>query len=117
MRDRAVSGCLLPVTQPEVFDLDAGELGSAGIRPLRARETSDTYPAKSDVLAAHCADVGRDPATIVRSTGADGDDVDALIADAEALAGLGVTLLTVGTGGPEYDLTNAQALCRWRDSR
>jgi hypothetical protein len=47
----------------------------------------------------------------------DGDGVDALIAEAEALVGLGVTLLTVGTGGPDYDLTNAEALCRWRDSR
>ena len=79
--------------------------------------TRDTYPAKSGVLAEHCAAVGRDPGTIARSTAADGDDVDALIADAEALAGLGVTLLTVGTGGPEYDLTDAQALCRWRDDR
>jgi hypothetical protein len=81
--------------------------------------TRETYPAKSDVLAQHCAASGRDPATVARSTGVsgDGEGADGLIADAEALVGLGVTLLTVGTGGPDYDLTSAEALCRWRDSR
>jgi alkanesulfonate monooxygenase SsuD/methylene tetrahydromethanopterin reductase-like flavin-dependent oxidoreductase (luciferase family) len=79
--------------------------------------TRQTYPRKSDVLAQHCAAGGRDPATIARSTAVSGDTVDALIAEAEALVGLGVTLLTVGTGGPDYDLSSAEALCRWRDSR
>ena len=37
--------------------------------------------------------------------------------EAEALVGLGVSLLTVGVNGPDYDLTAAEALCRWRDSR
>ncbi len=36
---------------------------------------------------------------------------------AERLANLGVTLLTVGVNGPDYDLTEANALCRWRDRR
>ena len=35
----------------------------------------------------------------------------------DALADLGVTLLTVGVNGPDYDLTGAEALCRWRDGR
>ena len=42
---------------------------------------------------------------------------DALLAEADALAGLGVTLLTVGVNGPDYDLSDAEALCRWRDQR
>jgi hypothetical protein len=46
-----------------------------------------------------------------------GNDLDALVANAEALAGLGVTLLTVGSNGPDYDLGPAQALVRWRDAR
>lgn len=86
--------------------------------------TPETYPGKSDVLAEHCAAVGRDPAAIERSAGVEDNSgvarregVDALIANAEALAGLGVTLLTVGCNGPDYDLTAAQALCRWRDAR
>ena len=82
----------------------------------------DTYPAKSDVLAEHCAAVGRDPASIERSTavgGETGQDAsgDALTANAESLVGLGVTLLTVGSTGPDYDLANAETLCRWRDRR
>lgn len=74
----------------------------------------DSYLAKSAVLSTHCSTVGRNPATIERSAAVDGGG---LIASAEALAGLGVTLLTVGCDGPDYDLSAAAALCRWRDGR
>ena len=76
-----------------------------------------TYPGKAEVLDRHCADVGRDPAAIERSSGVPESSVDAALAGAETLAGLGVTLLTIGVNGPDYDLTVAEALCRWRDSR
>ncbi|CFS20923.1 Putative oxidoreductase [Mycobacterium tuberculosis] len=66
------------------------------------------------MLSTHCSTVGRNPATIERSAAVDGGG---LIASAEALAGLGVTLLTVGCDGPDYDLSAAAALCRWRDGR
>ncbi|HUE32709.1 MAG TPA: LLM class F420-dependent oxidoreductase [Mycobacterium sp.] len=86
--------------------------------------TTETYPVTADVLAGHCAAVGRDPATIERSAGVEdnsgvrrGEATDGLIANAEGLAALGVTLLTVGCNGPDYDLTAAEALCRWRDKR
>lgn len=81
--------------------------------------TQQTYPAKSDVLARHCADVGRDPATIARSTAVGGETGQGrgVDAEAEALVELGVTMLTVGSTGPDYDLTSAEALCRWRDGR
>jgi hypothetical protein len=76
------------------------------------------------VLDDHCAAVGRDPSTIERSAGVEdnsgvrrGEGVDGLIANAEGLTELGVTLLTVGCNGPDYDLTTAEALCRWRDKR
>ena len=75
-----------------------------------------TYPHKAEVLAQHCAAIGRDPATIEHSAGIEGDDLDSLLAEADALVGLGVTLLTVGANGPDYDLREAEALCRWRDS-
>jgi probable F420-dependent oxidoreductase len=78
---------------------------------------SAEYPRKAEVLDGHCAEVGRDPAEIERSAGVSGDDDEALIKEADALAGLGVTLLTVGVNGPDYDLTRAEALCRWRDNR
>jgi hypothetical protein len=61
--------------------------------------------------------VGRDPATVERSSGVQGKDADALIANAGALVDLGVTLLTVGCDGPDYDLGPAEALVRWRDRR
>jgi probable F420-dependent oxidoreductase len=82
--------------------------------------TVETYPGKAEVLARHCADLGRDPSTIERSAGVENGGeggTDALVANAEALAALGVSLLTVGVNGPDYDLTAAEALCRWRDAR
>jgi probable F420-dependent oxidoreductase len=76
--------------------------------------SAEELPAKSDVLTKHCDAVGRDPATIERSASA-GTGAE-LISNAEALTGLGVTLLTVACGGPDYDLSDAETLCKWRDS-
>jgi probable F420-dependent oxidoreductase len=79
---------------------------------------AETYPGKADVLDRHCADLGRDPAAIERSSGVESTKgTDSMLADAEALVGLGVSLLTVGVNGPDYDLTAVEALCRWRDER
>ena len=78
--------------------------------------TVETYPQAAAVLAEHCAAVGRDPDAIERSAGVNAGN-GGLIADAEGLVSLGVTLLTVGVNGPDYDLSNAEALCRWRDRR
>ncbi|SPM39492.1 Flavin-dependent oxidoreductase, luciferase family (includes alkanesulfonate monooxygenase SsuD and methylene tetrahydromethanopterin reductase) [Mycobacterium numidiamassiliense] len=86
--------------------------------------TVDTYPTAAAVLDEHCAAVGRDPADIERSAGVEdnsgvrrGEGIDGLIANAEGLTALGVTLLTIGVNGPDYDLTAAEALCKWRDAR
>ena len=68
------------------------------------------------MLDRHCADAGRDPAAIERSAGVDRSG-DGLIANAEAVTALGVSLLTVGVNGPDYDLSAAEELVRWRDSR
>jgi probable F420-dependent oxidoreductase len=74
--------------------------------------TVDSYPQAAEVLAEHCQAVGRDPDTIERSAGV---NIENLLADAEGLVALGVTLLTVGVNGPDYDLSDAEALCRWRE--
>ncbi|WLP88578.1 LLM class F420-dependent oxidoreductase [Gordonia sp. NB41Y] len=75
----------------------------------------ETYRHKTAVLADHCAAVGRDPETIERSAGLQfKGDVDALLRDADAISAEGVSLLTVGVTGPDYDLTPLEALCRWR---
>ena len=78
---------------------------------------SGEYPRKADILARHCKDVDREPDTIERSAGVEGKTEDELVAEAEALVGLGVTLLTVGVNGPDYDLSQAEALCKWRARR
>ncbi|WP_162938541.1 LLM class F420-dependent oxidoreductase [Mycobacterium kyogaense] len=78
---------------------------------------ASTYPRKAEVLDGHCADVGRDPSAIERSSGVPEGSEEAMLAGADSLVGLGVTLLTIGVNGPDYDLTKAEALCRWRDRR
>jgi probable F420-dependent oxidoreductase len=73
----------------------------------------ETFRHKSEVLAAHCADAGRDPAEIERSVGTpDGDPADV----APPLIEAGVGLFTVGVGGPDYDLTKPPRSLDWRES-
>jgi probable F420-dependent oxidoreductase len=67
---------------------------------------------KSQVLADWCTQVGRDPAEIERSVGAPSGGPDR--AGAELLE-LGVTLFTVGVGGPDYDLDGLKTWLTWRD--
>jgi probable F420-dependent oxidoreductase len=75
----------------------------------------DTYRRKSEVLAEHCAKIGRDPATIERVIGAQ----DRIERHADELADAGVHELTVGVGGgPDgYDLGQLRELLQWRDQR
>jgi len=40
-----------------------------------------------------------------------------VLAKAEELNQIGVTLLTFGVNGPDYDLSVVEALCHWRDHR
>src|SRR5581483_10027058 len=58
--------------------------------------TVEDFRQKRDVLHRHCADIGRDPAEIMTSThlrlGSDGDDIEALVAQAEAFADAGLDL-------------------------
>jgi probable F420-dependent oxidoreductase len=74
----------------------------------------DVFAEKSAILDRHCADEGRDPATIERSwaVGRGGADPDALV---EA----GATHLIVGVTGSAngYDLGHLRELVAWRDAR
>ncbi len=73
----------------------------------------ETFVRKQEILAAHCADLGRDPGEIERSVGAPtGDPAEV----GPPLVEAGATLFTVGTGGPDYDLTEVKRWIDWRDS-
>ena len=76
----------------------------------------ETYAHKSEVLAEHCAKVGRDPSEIERVIGSR----DPILNHADALVDAGVTELTVGIGGgPDgsYDLGELREVLQWRDAR
>jgi probable F420-dependent oxidoreductase len=68
---------------------------------------------KREILAAHCADVGRDPAEIECSVGAPREDPAQA---GPALLEAGAGMFTVGLGGPDYDLTKLRRWLAWRDS-
>ena len=59
---------------------------------------TDAVAHKLDVLARHCEDAGRDPATVTRTVMAPGDpfaDLDRFLRDMEAYAALGVSLVAL----------------------
>jgi probable F420-dependent oxidoreductase len=76
---------------------------------------AETYLRKAEILANHCAAVGRDPAEIERVWGAH----QGLLDEADRLADAGVNEITVGIGGDGsgYDLGPLRALLEWRDAR
>ncbi|MGW5513531.1 LLM class F420-dependent oxidoreductase [Nocardia africana] len=65
---------------------------------------------KSKILAEHCAEVGTDANRIERSVSWPGAE------QAERLVAAGATLFTVGTGGPDYDLSVVEQAVAWRDN-
>lgn len=82
----------------------------------------DVIAHKHAVLDQWCAEVGRDPADIERSTGVSPrpgrlpEDVADYAASAQVLYEVGTRLFTVGIGGPDYDLGPLRDLVAWRDS-
>ena len=75
--------------------------------------TPETIAHKVQVLDAHCADVGRDPAAIERSAKV----VELPEESADALLAAGVTLFTISTSGPDHDLSLLKSWIAWRDAR
>ena len=70
---------------------------------------------KSAILAAHCAEIGRDPGEIEHSTQLPAGGSDE--ADADARLAAGCTLFTIGLTGPDYQLDDLRPWLRWRDTR
>ena len=68
---------------------------------------------KNEVLDGWCEEAGRDPSEIERAAGIDGDK----IADADTLVDAGATQITIGFGGPSYDLSVVDEWIAWRDNK
>lgn len=71
---------------------------------------------KNSVLENWCSELGRDSSEIKRSVGVDVDNVqdfDALFAE---LAEANLYEVTIGTGGPDYNMDHAQRFIDWRNS-
>lgn len=75
----------------------------------------DTIRHKNAVLDEWCAREGRDPAAIERSSGVGNHKDDPSYGD--DLLEAGTTLLTLGTGGPDFDLSWLDGWVKWRDER
>ena len=71
----------------------------------------DTLKRKLGVLDDWCAEVGRDPAEITRSTGFSATK----ITEADDYLELGFTEFTFGVDGPDYDLSQIGPWLAWRD--
>ncbi len=78
-------------------------------------EDVEGYAHKVQVLADHCANVGRDPSEIEHVIGMH----SGIISHADALVDAGVHEIEIGIGGSEkgYDLGQVRELVQWRDRR
>ena len=71
----------------------------------------DTVVRKSAILDEWCRTEGRDPSEVERSVGVEGDPH----VKGQALLDAGVTLFTIGLGGPSYDIAKVAPWVTWRD--
>jgi probable F420-dependent oxidoreductase len=71
----------------------------------------DTVIRKSAILDEWCRTEGRDPSEVERSVGVEGSPGE----KGQPLLDAGVTLFTIGLGGPSYDLARLTDWLAWRD--
>ena len=73
----------------------------------------ETFRRKSQVLAGHCADVGRNPSEIEKSVGTpDGEPAQV----GPPLLEAGASLFTVAASGPDFDLGKLRRWLAWRET-
>jgi probable F420-dependent oxidoreductase len=70
-----------------------------------------TLTHKAEVLAGWCAQEGRDPDDIELSAASDSSPDDA----GQDLLDAGISLITIGMGGPAYDMGRVRDWVAWRD--
>ena len=94
---------------------DVGRLGAVdvtgGADIWHTFADGDELGRKSDVLDQHCLELGRDPAEIERSTFVDGDPWEV----GPRYRDHGITLFTVFTSGPDFNLAELRRWIAWRD--
>jgi probable F420-dependent oxidoreductase len=73
----------------------------------------DDYRHLAEVLAGHCATVGRDPASVDHVIGS----LEDTLSLADDLADAGVAEITIRVSGPDYDLGELREALQWRDRR
>jgi probable F420-dependent oxidoreductase len=73
-----------------------------------------TLAHKSKVLDDWCAEFGRDPGEIERSSAVGGKPPGEV---AGGLLAAGITFFTLGVGGPDYDLSEVKEWVSWRDAQ
>jgi probable F420-dependent oxidoreductase len=73
-----------------------------------------TLTHKSKVLDDWCAEFGRDPGEIERSSGVGSKPPREVAGD---LLAAGITFFTLGVGGPDYDLSPVKEWVAWRDAQ
>jgi len=99
-------------------------IGGGGERktlPLVARHADiwhsfsdlETLRRKSAILDGLCREAGREPSEVRRSVGAPQGKPDEVAQD---YLDAGVSMFTVGIGGPDYDLSRVEEWIRWRDA-
>jgi alkanesulfonate monooxygenase SsuD/methylene tetrahydromethanopterin reductase-like flavin-dependent oxidoreductase (luciferase family) len=75
----------------------------------------DVYRHKAEVLAGHCATVGRDPSEIEHSWSVEVDEIER--ADTLVDAGVGHVLVKINGSERGYDLGPVRELVQWRERR
>ena len=75
----------------------------------------DQWAHKNSVLDDWCAKEGRDPGAIARSVGVDWDKIDDASGVYAEIAAAGIDEITLGCGGPDYDMSGVEAFVAARE--
>lgn len=78
-------------------------------------ETPELFTHRNEVLAKWCETEGTDDSAIERSVGVDWASVDDISALLSNLAEHNIDEVTLGTGGPDYDMGPIAEFLAWRD--